>query len=103
MNEILSFINRFKQSNPAAMEEAFTRGNCYWFAKVLNDRFYFHDGEIMYNPVKGHFAWQVGMRLYDITGEIDGLGFESWFWFKVREPIETERIIRDCIRLEVTP
>lgn len=101
MNEVLCFINRFKQSNPSAMEEAFTRGNCYWFAFILKKRF--PDGELVYDPVDGHFACRIGDHIYDITGEVDPVGFMPWVLYCKREYSDARRIRKQCIRLEVLP
>jgi len=96
-NETLDFINRFKSSNPSAMEEAFTRGNCYWFAYILKKRF--KEADIIYNPVKNHFACMIGNVAYDITGDIDSLGFFPWDFYCKSEKVESKRIRSQCIDL----
>lgn len=94
---ILRFINRFKRSNPVAMEKAFTEGNCYWFAVILKKMF---DGEIIYNPVQNHFALLLNDMAYDITGEVDPTGFFPWDWYRRTDRSEYVRIRKQCIRLE---
>lgn len=65
--DILDFIARFKGS-----EEVFLHGCCYWFARILEQRFYF-DGyvvEIKYEPVEGHFIAKIRNRFYDVRGDV---------------------------------
>lgn len=96
---INTFINNFKKSNPQAIEKAFTEGNCYWFAKILEVRF---GGVILYNPVEGHFVWgHPEYGIYDITGRIHINDVcIQWELFKRIEPIEAARIIKQCVNLE---
>ena len=93
MTEIELFINKFHGS-----EEVFTSGCCYWFSKILKTRF--KTGEIMYNPVEGHFAYRDNGRVYDVTGEIDSVRYEVWKSFCLREPIEARRIKKYCIEMD---
>lgn len=63
---ILDFIARFKGS-----EEVFLHGCCYWFARILEERFYSHPGaEIKYEPVEGHFITKIDYRYYDVRGDV---------------------------------
>ena len=94
---INTFINNFKKSNPQAIEKAFTEGNCYWFAKILQTQF---GGAIIYCPTKNHFAFLSKGKAYDITGEISKEGFENWPLYSRFEPIEAARIIKQCVNLE---
>ena len=98
-NTILAFINNFKKSNPQAIEKAFTEGNCYWFAKILEERF---GGVILYNPVENHFAWvdENHKGTYDITGQIKGEGFSPWDFYYEWDPSEDTRIEKQCVNLE---
>lgn len=66
--KILNFIARFHGS-----EDTFLHGCCYWFARILLDRFAAEDGydvSIMYEPVEGHFLAKIGYRYYDIRGDV---------------------------------
>ena len=73
MTEVLEFIRRFKTYDDVGiLEETFSRGYCYYFAVILQERF---GGEILYDPIEGHFVtrivdedWRV--HLYDITGDV---------------------------------
>ena len=77
MNEVESFITDFKKYNPKALEDTFYLGYCYWFAKILADRF---QGEIWFNPDIVHFATYIECdnksMLYDIFGAIR-IGYNS--------------------------
>lgn len=97
-SSVKKFITDFKESKEDALESVFTNGYCYWFAFILHTLF---DGEIMYHPIVNHFATEIEGVLYDITGEIDSTGFEKWEEFKTLDELETERIIRYCIRKEI--
>lgn len=67
-DEVLRFISRFTLSgNAPQVETVFSCGCCYWFARILCERF---DGVLFYNATENHFAAMVGERLYDIRGEI---------------------------------
>lgn len=91
-DEVTRFIARF---NPEETRYTFTNGCCYWFAKILEQRF---DGEICYNPVENHFATKIKRKFYDITGEItDVRDYVSWDCFKMFEPLASGRITRECI------
>lgn len=97
-NDVIKFIERFKQSNPLEIEKSFTEGNCYWFAFILKKRFV--RGQLVYHPVKGHFAYQVDNHIYDITGEVDPVGFKLWSEYRRKELTQSKLIKRACIRLE---
>ena len=97
--EILEFIKEFSFFGKQ-VRECFTRGNCYWFAFILHERF---GGDIMYNDVEGHFACRIKRKLYDITGCCDNLYYDSWMsWqnYKTIEPKHSKDIIRDCVLKE---
>lgn len=96
MNKIIEFINDLKKLHPTEIEDVFTSGYCYWFAELLKARF---PGKIVYHPIDNHFAFQsvFNDKIYDVTGEIDGTGFEDWFLYSKKDKLESNRIIRDCI------
>lgn len=84
--------------------DCFTQGCCYWFAFILKERF---QGKIVYDPVIGHFACQIGSSVYDIKGNIDkqyGPGFfkwhdwDNWEIYADKQPSSARtRVIEDCI------
>ena len=91
-DEILEFINR-----RFPIDCHWTDGNCYWFAKILCDRF--PDLTIDYEVIKGHFIAhdQANNIFYDWNGvyvpdftvyNLDELRKDS-LWYN--------RIVRDCI------
>lgn len=92
---VTQFIKDFnKMSND--LVEVFTKGYCYYFALILKSRF---NGIICYLPVDNHFITYINGKYYDITGEvnIDHQVLYTWDSYQVIEPLDSERIIRDCI------
>lgn len=65
-NEIMDFIERRWRSQ----DSNWMSGNCYWFARILCDRFPYL--EIYYLPVIGHFIAgdKSSHKFYDWTGEV---------------------------------
>ena len=98
--EILNFIKRFQNEGTI---KTFTEGCCYWFARILDERFNFDSSEsgIMYNEINNHFATAIGIDLYDITGYLGDIrnlnNWEYWYDFIRKDDLLTERIYRDCI------
>lgn len=95
--EVVSkFIEDFKSMHPKEIEDLFSYGYCYWFAKILADRF---DGEIRYLPIKNHFFTRIAGEDYDISGHISHHNEEdfNWIFYQSIEPKGSIRIIRDCI------
>lgn len=82
----------------------FTTGNCYWFARILYERFgaAFNHGEIVYHPIENHFAYRDNRTgyVYDITGMIDGTNFVPWAQYATEDGLHTQRLIDQCILLE---
>lgn len=90
--EVEKFIDRFRTEET---KKVFTEGCCYWFARILEERF---RGCIYYNPIDNHFATSIGGILYDITGEIKKTSdWVMWFKYKWQEPLDTERLLKNCI------
>ena len=97
MSEVLKFIKKFQ--NPGTID-TFTKGCCYWFAFILDERFNWDApcSGIMYNSIDNHFATWINGKLYDITGEIKLTDeWEEWDKFMCKDELLTERIFRDCI------
>ena len=66
MDQIVDFIKRkFSQTNAN-----WQNGNCYWFARILCDRFP-AQLQIYYLPIEGHFIAGNGEQFYDWTGLLD--------------------------------
>ena len=99
LDEVLTFITRFKEPSPAAAQDLFLYGDCYWFAYILTKRF--PQGEIYYLPIANHFITKINGNYYDITGQITPKEeVIKWNIFRVMEPLEAHRIERDCINKE---
>ena len=106
--KIKRFINRFTHGGKLKEVECiFSYSGCYWFARILYDRFYMleleTDGDILYDPILNHFACRINDRIYDITGDITDssiYGWRSWSEYAEIDELETERIIKYCIRME---
>ena len=89
--EILDFINRRWRGS----EELFTTGNCYWFARILSDRF---DTIMYYMPVSGHFiSKDRDDNFYDVTGLItpteEVINLETIYF---EDPIWYYRLMKNC-------
>lgn len=100
--------------------DAFTNGYCFHFAAILEKMF---DGMIMYDPIDNHFAFLLNSdaSLYDASGKIGHFTHilktpddipcynlvptcsnysNKWYvWdsFKTLEPIESNRILEECV------
>lgn len=97
---VLDFIRHFLEFDQLGdVRETFTSGCCYWFAKILADRF---DGRIVYDSVNNHFAALTSAGIFDITGEITGdFKGHDWEWYRrFGDTIHAERIVRQCINFE---
>lgn len=96
--EVLQFISRFTGDGQwAQVIHTFTCGCCYWFARILEERFStVYETEILYDAVMNHFAVRIAGRVYDIRGDVtDGYNWEPWSEFP--DEIQQKRIIRDCV------
>ena len=96
-DKILEFIHRrFPE------DCHWTDGNCYWFAKILCDRFGGEPKgmEICYDPVPGHFvAYSRGReRAYDWNGYYFPYGELIPLWrICIEDPQWYARLVRDCV------
>ncbi len=93
--DVLRFISMF-----AGCEKTFMEGMCYWFAFILTSRF---DGEILYDPIMGHFLARIDGALYDVRGDVTS-EYQNWThtlsrWdeYAKNDPKHRERIVQDCI------
>ena len=90
-NEVEEFINR-----RFTVDCNWTTGNCYWFAKILADRFWL---KIYYLPIEGHFVAGDGQLFFDFNGEYivkdePILNFDELETF---DKLQYDRLVRDCI------
>ena len=103
-HRLICGVNDFNASF-AGCEESFLFGNCYWYARILKERFSpWCKTEIMYNQVENHFCCCLtngaGSFLADIRGVFTtGIpdGWKKWEDYIVEEPIDAARVYRDCI------
>ena len=99
--DVLMFIGRFSTDGyreRAQVIECFTRGCCFWFARILEERFREEYGaHIVVDYVANHFAARIGgARVYDITGDVtEGHKWEPWA--ACSDPLLRKRITEDCI------
>lgn len=81
--DVLGFIGRFSMAGTGKPRqeviEAFTCGCCFWFARILEERFVGLNPVIMTDYVENHFGTQIAGRVYDITGDVtEGHKWEPW-------------------------
>lgn len=92
--KILNFIERRFGDTDAYWND----GNCYYFALILHARFN-KCGEIVYDPIVGHFKYLYDGHCYDYNGINDDnigslLPFES---LRTYDRSWWEHLMRDCI------
>lgn len=96
---VLDFIKRFTQNGKnQGTIDSFTNGCCYWFAKILSERFRKRNPKLMYDQVENHFGCRIGDIIYDITGDVtDKYKWETWGSVRREDELLAKRINRDCI------
>lgn len=90
MDKIVEFIRRrFSQDCD------WLNGNCYFFSVILRERF--PNGQIIYEPVDGHFLYKVKNNCYDFLGK-HPIPEYYYIWDELEqlEPYIYKRIKRDC-------
>ena len=92
-DEILDFICR-RWTNA---EEVFQNGNCYWFARILQECF--PNLKIVYFPIEGHFAAydEEEKLFFDVKGSfITDATFYDFEDLSQIEPNWYSRLLKDC-------
>lgn len=105
--EVLDFISHFKGS-----ENMFLHGCCYWFAKILYDRFSSDEKwlgwkiDIRYEPVEGHFVAcfynksSRSSKYFDIRGDVTSVyadkELEQVEKLRVYDHKRYTHLMRDC-------
>lgn len=91
--QILDFIKHFQNEGTIS---TFMEGCCYWFAHILKARFVL--GKIVYEPIIGHFLYQLEDKCYDIRGLIntEDMHLEEWDNYEINSA-HRKRIHNDCI------
>ena len=98
-----STVNQFN-SQFSDCRDNFLYGNCYWYARILQERFRpWFNTTLMYNPIDNHFCCRfntkVGVFYVDASG-IAASGsdeWQTWAQYIHTEPLGAARIYRDCI------
>lgn len=95
------FIDRFTDhGRKQEVIDTFSNGCCYWFAKILTERFR-NDTPycwLVYDDVANHWGAQIDGRVYDITGDVSYLyNWRKWDIVMWEDELLTERLFRDCI------
>lgn len=94
MSDVEHFMIRFRCNN--TVNDVFTSGACYWFARTLYERFKKESPTIMYSQEDNHFGTRIGDDIYDITGNVTSK--YNWIrWCDFDDCLERKRIVRDCI------
>ena len=94
---ILQFIKKFSDFGPQVVD-CFTKGNCYWFARILAIEFV---EAIYYDPIVGHFATMIDGVLYDITGAVENTSEFISLEEICKDELLCARLQRDCVDLGV--
>lgn len=94
--EVIEFIDKIRAYDMhGVLENFFTSGYCYYFASILQERF---GGEIVYDPVIGHFYFLKDDIYYDYNGSYCG---EFCLWtnsfMKKEEWMTSKTIVEGCI------
>lgn len=93
-NEIIDFIGR-RFSN----EDKWRDGNCYWMAKILQERF---GGSIYYMQIIGHYIVRINGDYYDWSGKLSSEQIDNdelilWDRLRYEDPLLYQHLIRDCV------
>lgn len=91
---ILDFIERRFGDTDAN----WNNGNCYYFAVILDTRLN-HCGEIVYDPIIGHFKYRYEKNCYDSNG-VNNQNMNSLIPLNTLRACDKswyDRLIRDCI------
>ena len=100
---VLDFIENFAGKPGHERQqviETFTCGCCFWFARILQERFKYSTDEIfiVYDDVMNHFGCEINRRVYDITGDVtDKYNWEPFQYVVDRDTLHAAHIFHDCI------
>lgn len=94
MIDVIKFINGVRNEGT---KDVFLNGYCYWFAFILNNRF--PGGDIVYDPILGHFAYKYRGFIFDIRGIVPKLETKDFILWKDCEKLgyPIQSIIDGCI------
>lgn len=97
-SEVIKFISRFTcGGKQKQVIEIFTCGCCYWFARILQERFSGYRPELVYDIIINHFGTKICGKVYDIAG--DCTNDYNWvLWAnQTDETCAIDNITRNCI------
>ena len=94
METIIKFIDNFKSYDSSnVLENTFLGGYCYYFAVILKERF---KGDILYDPIEGHFLFYHKNELYDIRGCVTSI-YDIHNLYEESEWIDQWSIVKGAI------
>lgn len=116
-DKVIDFIRKHFP-NADSSDANWLKGNCYYFALILHDRFL--SSEIYYDVIHGHFVTLINNCLYDASGVYYKLSEEekvrlnntplshsirldydvvivNWQYFYHYDSLQKQRIVEDCI------
>lgn len=98
---VARFTDRFT-GNGTRQEviNTFSNGCCYWFAKILTERFRSDTPYcwLMYDEVANHWGAHIEGHVFDITGDVTySYNWRKWDIVMYEDELLTERLFRDCI------
>lgn len=93
-SNVMKFIGHFHDCGKD-LDTVFLNGCCFWFAEILCARF--PSAEMMYDPIRNHFAAKIGGKVFDISGDITEKSGDMIPWSEFDDESERRRIVRDCV------
>lgn len=99
---IKDFIFKFSVYGQQVID-CFTTGNCYWFAKILFDRFGSLSDDAMfsiyYDDIDGHFVCKLLNKYWGINGEYKSdHELHSFYWWYCNDNERFERLWNQCVK-----
>ena len=69
-NKVINFIDKFKEKHPEEITDAFLSGLCYYFARIIQERF---GGTLVFDEEQVHFAIHLKINFKNYIYDINGL------------------------------
>lgn len=92
---VLNFIQQFRDFGT---EDCFSHGMCYWFSKILQERFRYEQPVIVYDTIDNHFGCEILGKVYDITGDVtEKYDWEPWNEVVHLDHLWARHVYRDCV------
>ena len=94
--DVKDSVTKFIKRRFSSTDANWMNGNCYWFAKILVERF--PGLQIYYEPIEGHFVAGMGGHYYDYTGEIQkNHKYLALQTIATSDPLWYNKLMKDCI------